>query len=135
MKRTILFSFGLMLMAATLVLANTNFMAAFGWTSTSHDFGKIAQNKPVTAVFKFTNKGEAPLIISNARGSCGCTGVDYPKDPVMPGKTGEVKATYNAAAMGAFSKTVTVESNAEGGMVTLMFKGEVVNNATGTSGN
>jgi hypothetical protein len=135
MKRTVFLSIALMLIAFTLVLANTNFMAAFGWTETNYDFGRIVQGKPVTATFKFTNKGEAPLIISNARGSCGCTGVEYPKEPVMPGKTGEVKATYNAAAMGAFSKTVTVESNAEGGMVTLMFKGEVITGTTGTSGN
>ena len=134
MKRTLFFSVVLTFVAATVLFANT-ISAVFGWINTTHDFGKIQQGKPVTVVFKFTNKGEAPLIVSAARGSCGCTGVDYPKEPVMPGKAGEIKATYNAAAMGAFSKTVSVESNAEGGMVTLMFKGEVVTATAGTSGN
>lgn len=133
MKRTLFFSVALTLVAVTVLFANA-LMGAFDWTNATYEFGKIPQGKPVTAVFKFTNKGDAPLIISSARGSCGCTGVDYTKEPVMPGKTGEVKATYNAAAMGAFNKTVTVESNAEGGVVTLMFKGEVVTPTAGTSG-
>lgn len=133
MKRTLFLSFALTFVAVSVLFANA-LMGAFGWTSTTHDFGKIVQGKPVTAVFKFSNKGDAPLIVSNARGSCGCTGVEYPKEPVMPGKTGEIKATYNAAAMGAFSKTVTVESNAEGGMVILTFSGEVVTAPAANSG-
>ncbi|GAB4024951.1 DUF1573 domain-containing protein [Spirosoma gilvum] len=103
--------------------------AVFNWKNATHDFGKIPQGKPVTVEFAFTNKGELPLVINRAQGSCGCTGVEYPKEPVMPGKSGSVKATYNAAAMGAFNKSVTVESNAEGGTVVLYFKGEVVKEA------
>ncbi len=100
--------------------------ALFNWRSSSHDFGRIVQGKPVTAEFAFTNKGELPLVISQAKGSCGCTGVEYPKEPVMPGQSGQIKATFNAAVAGAFNKSVTVESNAENGTQMLYFKGEVV---------
>ena len=123
MKR-ILFLVSMAVLTAS--VAMTNVAAVFKWASTTHDFGRIVQNKPVTAVFTFTNTGEMPLIINNARGSCGCTGVDYSKEPVLPGQSGSVKATFNAASPGAFSKTVTVESNAEGGITVLHFKGEVV---------
>jgi hypothetical protein len=101
-------------------------MAKFKWEKTTHNFGKIQQGKPVSVEFTFTNKGTTPLVISNVRGSCGCTVTKYTKDPIAPGKTGNVKATYNAAAMGAFNKSVRVTANVEGGTETLFIKGEVV---------
>ncbi len=116
----LLFSF----ITASIVLASAA-VAAFGWTATDHNFGQIKQGKPVMAEFAFTNKGAVPLLIHKAYGSCGCTGVDYPKQPIMPGASGTIKATFNAAAIGTFNKTVTVESNAEGGLVTLNIHGEV----------
>ncbi|CCH55457.1 hypothetical protein BN8_04716 [Fibrisoma limi BUZ 3] len=126
MKR-ILFFGSLLLMCAVAASTSAHRAAAlFGWGQTSHNFGRIPQGKPVTATFEFTNKGEIPLVISNARGSCGCTGVEYPKAAVMPGQAGTIKATFNAASPGAFNKTVTVESNAEGGVATLYIKGEVM---------
>lgn len=100
--------------------------ASFKWTETVHDFGKIPQGKPVTVKFGFTNAGDSPLIIKNAYGSCGCTNVSYPKEPVPAGQSGEVQATFNAEAVGAFTKTVSVESNAGEGLTILTFKGEVV---------
>jgi hypothetical protein len=125
MKRTLFF--GLLLVAGlvSVLAVGRQTAAVFGWETTSHDFGKIAQGKPVTAKFAFVNKGEAPLIISTAKGSCGCTGVTFTRDAILPGQSGEVSATYNAAAVGAFNKTVMVESNAEGGVFTLSFRGEV----------
>lgn len=88
--------------------------------------GKSHRGKPVTARFSFTNSGDSPLIIKNATGSCGCTNVTYPKDPVQPGQSGEVHATFNAEESGAFTKTVSVESNAAEGLTILTFKGEVI---------
>ena len=123
MKRILFFGSLLILTAS---VAMTTSVALFNWRNATYDFGRIAQGKPVTAEFSFTNKGEIPLIINHAKGSCGCTGVDYPKSAILPGQSGVVKATFNAAAIGAFNKTVTVESNAEGGTQTLYFKGEVV---------
>lgn len=125
MKRIVFFGLLLVSGLASVLAVGRQNMAVFGWETTSHDFGKIAQGQPVTAKFAFINKGEAPLIISNAKGSCGCTGVTFTRDAILPGQSGEVSATYNAAAVGAFNKTVMVESNAEGGVFTLSFRGEV----------
>ncbi len=131
MKRTILFSMALLMAAATLVLANSGMLAAFSWKSTEQDLGRITQGKPVTIAYKFTNKGQEPLLITGARGSCGCTNVTHTEGAILPGQAGEIKGVFNAAAMGAFNKTISVESNAEGGIVTLQFKGEVVAAGTG----
>jgi hypothetical protein len=105
---------------------NPSSMAKFNWVATTHDFGKIEQGKPVIHEFTFTNSGSTPLVISNVKGSCGCTVTDYTKDPVAPGKTGVVKATFNAAAIGAFNKSIRVTANVEGATETLFIKGEVV---------
>ena len=126
MKRSILFSMALLMAAATLVLAGSGMMAAFNWKSTTQDLGRIPQNKPVTITYTFTNKGQEPLIITGARGSCGCTNVTHSQQAILPGQTGEIKGVYTAAAVGSFNKTISVESNAEGGIVTLSFKGEVL---------
>ena len=101
-------------------------MAAFKWVETTHDFGKIPQGKPVTVEFKFTNTGKVPLVLSQVQASCGCTTPDYSKDPIAPGKVGTIKATFNAGAVGAFNKSVTVNANVEGGATYLVLKGEVV---------
>lgn len=108
------------------IAAQPGNMAAFKWVETTHDFGKIPQGKPVTVEFKFTNVGKAPLVISQAQAGCGCTTPDYSKEPVAPGKTGSVKATFNAAAVGVFNKSVTVTANVEGGSTYLVLKGEVI---------
>ncbi|HOY96605.1 MAG TPA: DUF1573 domain-containing protein [Catalimonadaceae bacterium] len=100
-------------------------MAAFKWVETTHDFGKIPQGKPVTHEFKFTNTGKAPLVLSQVQASCGCTTPDYSKEPIAPGKTGTIKATFNAGAVGVFNKSITVNANVEGGATYLILKGEV----------
>lgn len=93
-----------------------------------HNFGKIAEEKgPVTTEFTFTNTGAQPLIIQNVRASCGCTSPDWTKDPVLPGKKGFVKATFNPKGRpGPFNKSITVTSNAENSKVVLIIKGEVI---------
>ncbi len=99
---------------------------AFKWNETEHDFGKIKKGVPVTTTFSYTNVGKAPLSVTDVKASCGCTAPDYTKELVAPGKTGNVKATYNAASPGTFLKSITVTSNVEGGPVILTIKGEVV---------
>jgi hypothetical protein len=89
------------------------------------DFGKIKQGTPVTHEFKFTNTGKVPMIITNVAASCGCTTPDWSKDPIAPGGKGFIKATYNAASVGAFNKAVTVTANIPNGTVQLFIKGEV----------
>ena len=95
------------------------------WDSQSYDFGKIRQGIPVTHQFKFVNTGKTPLVITNVTASCGCTNPAWSREAVMPGQSGFVKATFSAAALGAFDKTVTVTANIEQGSVQLKIKGEV----------
>ncbi len=75
----------------------------------TYDFGKVKQNVPPTAIITVTNIGKEDLIIEQATPSCGCTVSDYTKAPIAPGKTGTIKATYNAATLGAINKTLTVK--------------------------
>ena len=103
-------------------------MAVAAFDAQSFDFGKIKQNVPATHEFKFTNNGKVPMVITNVQASCGCTTPDWSKTPVPPGATGFVKATYNATNVGAFTKSVTVTANVEGGMISLRIQGEVVQN-------
>lgn len=98
----------------------------FTWNKKVHNFGKIKQGVPVETSFEFTNSGTAPLIITNVGTSCGCTVPKYPKQPVMPGQTKKIEVKYNAAAMGTFSKTITITSNSEKPTTVLFIKGEVV---------
>lgn len=72
------------------------------------DFGTTKLNKPVTVQFEFTNVGKAPVIIENAQPSCGCTTPDWTKAPIVPGKKGIIKATYNAGVVGHQNKAVFV---------------------------
>jgi len=97
----------------------------FKWSEETWDFGTIPQGTPVTHEFKFTNTGKSPLVISKVDKSCGCTTPKWSTEPVMPGKTGWVSATFNAAAANAFTKTVTVHSNAKDGDKVLFIKGVV----------
>ena len=92
---------------------------------TVYDMGEIVQNNPQTATFKLTNNGNEPLIISSAQASCGCTGLSYEKEPIFPGKTVDISAIYNAAAVGNFSKSITVRTNASDQPVVLQIKGNV----------
>lgn len=100
--------------------------AAFAWDATVYDFGTIKLNEPVTHEFTFTNSGDEPLVISAVKASCGCTVTEYTKDPIPAGSKGFVKATYNAAKAGVFSKTVSISANTSESTVLLTIKGEVV---------
>jgi len=92
----------------------------------SHDFGKVEEGVQAVHSFEFTNTGTAPVVISNAQASCGCTTPDWTREPVMPGKTGKVTASFNSQGRpGNFSKTVTVISNSETPQIVLSIKGEV----------
>lgn len=100
--------------------------ATFHWTATTFEFGKIKKGVPVSHEFTFTNRGQTPLIISSVKASCGCTVTSYSKDPIQAGMEGFVKATYNAASAGQFTKTVSIQANTDDAIVQLTIKGEVV---------
>ena len=100
-------------------------LPVFRWESMEFNFENIPHGQPVSKVFTFDNTGEAPLIISNVQSSCGCTVADYSKEAILPGKSGYVKLTYNAANKGAFNKVVTITANTEPNVVLLHVKGNV----------
>ncbi len=110
----------------TSIVAVNGELPQFNWEKTSYSFGKIVQGKPVTLKYEFVNSGNAPLIISEVKPGCGCTVANYTKEAVAPGNKGFVEITYNAAAMGNFSKSVSVTANTNPNLVVLSFNGEVI---------
>ena len=94
------------------------------------DYGEIAANSDGNRVFKFKNVGKSPLIISQVKGSCGCTVPTKPEKPIMPGETGEIKVKYATNRIGPFSKTVTITSNAYEDSKVLRIKGRVLEAST-----
>ncbi|MEX2380305.1 MAG: DUF1573 domain-containing protein [Vicingaceae bacterium] len=94
------------------------------------DYGTIPQNADGVRTFKFTNTGNEPLIISNAKGSCGCTVPTWPKKPINPGESGEIKVKYATSRLGPINKSVTVTSNAAEKTKVLRIKGNVIEKET-----
>lgn len=90
-----------------------------------HDFGNQPQGKPLTYEFEFTNISEEPVLLENVKASCGCTTPTWTKEPVMPKKTGSIKAQYNMAREGAFRKSITVTTK-DGENITLYISGNAV---------
>ncbi len=90
------------------------------------DYGTIEKGSDGVRIFEFTNTGDAPLVISNVKSTCGCTVPAWPKKPVMPGETGEIKVKYDTKRVNPIRKTITVYSNAETPTVALKIKGQVV---------
>ena len=90
------------------------------------DYGTIEKGADGVRVFEFTNTGNAPLIISNVKSTCGCTVPKKPKEPIMPGETGEIEVKYDTNRVNPIRKTITVISNAERPTVALKIKGLVV---------
>ncbi|MFT5752665.1 MAG: hypothetical protein ACI828_000399 [Flavobacteriales bacterium] len=98
-----------------------------------HDFGKINKGNSVEHKFTFTNTGKAPLVIVDAKSSCGCTVPTYSKDPVAPGAKGELLVKYNGSGTNAVTKTVTIKANTATGKETIRIKAFVEAPAAGAS--
>lgn len=96
--------------------------------TTTHDFGTIQENGgKVSHTFVVKNEGDGPLVITRVIASCGCTTPEWTKEPIAPGKTGDVKVTYNPSGRpGQFAKTISVYSNGKTGSFILTIRGEVV---------
>ena len=98
-----------------------------------HDFGTIVAGTPQETVFEFTNTGDAPLIISNARSSCGCTVPDYPQNtPIAPGDNGELDVKFNGAGANLVTKTITLTTNTASGTEMLRIKAFIEPRGNGT---
>ena len=106
--------------------STTDKVGKFDFETDVIDYGKIPQNADGVRVFKFTNVGDAPIVITNAKGSCGCTVPTYSKDVIEPGQTGEISVKYATNRIGVFTKTVTLTSNASEPAKVLRIKGEVL---------
>lgn len=96
---------------------------------TEYDFGVFKESDgDVSHVFVVTNTGKSPLVITRVISSCGCTTPVFTKEPIAPGKSGEIKVVYNPTGrVYPFTKTVSVYSNGKKGPLVLTIKGEVVN--------
>lgn len=89
------------------------------------DYGEIAKGSDGVRVFEFTNTGEAPLVISDVKSSCGCTIPKKPDAPILPGETGEIQVKYDTKRVGPIRKAITVTSNADTPTKVLKIKGTV----------
>ena len=123
-----------LLFAFSLVLAGTMFVVAqdanpnapeIKFDQETIDYGTIDQGADGQRIFTFTNTGKEPLIITNAKGSCGCTVPTWPREPIAPGETGEIKVKYDTKRVGPFTKSVTINSNAKNATMVLHIKGVV----------
>lgn len=120
----------LIVLALVTVVAFAKGGAEINFGSTVHDFGNIKASKgEVVHAYKFTNTGNAPLvIISVTNGGCGCTRPEYPKQPIAPGKSGVITIKFNPVGrQGEFNRQVQVKTNATNGKrVKLKFSGSVI---------
>ena len=118
--------FSLCMLAAAVIAAQAQ--AVIKFERTSHDYGQFTEDKVQTCVFKFKNTGDQPLVIHQAFASCGCTVPTFSKEPIAPGKSGQIKVEYNGKNKlpGHFKKSVSVRSNASNALVRLYVEGEMV---------
>ena len=101
-------------------------LPAFQFAEEIHDFGKIIQGEKVSYSFKFKNIGKSDLVISDARGSCGCTIADYPKTAIAPGAEGSIDVKFNTEGKKGFqTKTVTLLANTQPSTKVLTIKAKV----------
>ena len=117
MNKLVFTFFALFLSVAVMAQSGTEKASQSGpkitFQESEYNFGDIQQGEKVEHVFKFENSGTEPLVLSNVMTTCGCTATDWPRDPVVPGKTAEIKVIFNSAGkMGRQNKVVTIVSNA-----------------------
>ncbi len=93
--------------------------------STVMDYGEIEKGADPLRKFSFVNDGTEPLVIKSAKGSCGCTVPDWPKEPILPGETGSIDVRYDTNRIGTFSKSVTLTTNIGDEKIVLNIKGKV----------
>lgn len=95
----------------------------------THDFGKIKDGEKITYEYKFTNTGKSPLIITDAKASCGCTIPEWPKEPIKPGESSKIKVTFNSAGkVGLQDKQILVTANTNPAQNIVHLIGEVTLN-------
>jgi hypothetical protein len=102
-------------------------LPSFKFEQELHDFGKILQGETVSFPFKFKNAGKSDLIITDVSTSCGCTVPSYPKTPIHPGMTGEIRVSFNSAGKRGFqNKNIVIIANTQPNTTVLRIKAEVM---------
>ena len=105
---------------------DTSNMAKFNFEESEFNFGDLKEGDVVKHVFKFTNVGTSELLISDARGSCGCTIPSFPKEPIAVGAVGEIEVQFNSKnKTGANQKTVSIVANTYPEVTTISIKANV----------
>lgn len=107
-------------------------LTSINFENPNFDWGKVNDGDKVTHIFKFTNTGKEPLIISDAKGSCGCTVPEWPKEPIAPGAKGEIKVVFDSKGKGSKegkmdTKKVTITANTDPAQTYLNIQGIIVN--------
>lgn len=133
MKKILLFTAGIILsVSANAQWTNSNSAslssgkpADLKWDKTEYNFGLIKKGSSGKAIFKMTNTGGVPIVINKATGTCGCTDITYPKQPILPGKTVSINVKYEAEEIGTFNKTVTLGLSIEKKDPVLHIRGQV----------
>ncbi len=93
------------------------------WNKTEHDFGTIEQGEKVETIFTLTNVGKSDLVVTNAKGSCGCTVPEWPKEAIAPGESADIKVVFNSRSKkDNASNTVTLTTNTEKGSEIIRIK-------------
>ena len=111
----------------TTLLVSAQEKAEIQFKEETIDYGKISRGSDGVRIFEFTNTGDAPLVITNVRSSCGCTIPKKPEEPILPGQTGQIEVKYDTnRAAGPFRKAITVSSNANSPTKILKIKGELI---------
>ena len=111
----------------SLIGYNASAQAKISFKNETVDYGKIVKGSDGVRVFEFTNTGDAELVVTNVKSSCGCTVPKKPEGPIAPGASGSIEVKYDTNRVGPIRKTVTVYSNAEEPIKALKIKGEVLN--------
>lgn len=122
------FSLGI-LMALALFLSTETYAQTgpvLTFESTTVDYGEIERGAERIRTVSFTNTGDAPLVITNARGSCGCTVPDWPKEPIMPGESSSLSINYDTNRLGNINRTIRVSTNEGSDPHVLLIRGSVV---------
>lgn len=109
-------------------------LPAFTFDEEVYEFGEISQGEKVKHKFKFTNTGKSNLIISDAKGSCGCTVPIWPRNPIAPGEEGEIEVVFDSnGKQGRQHKTVTLTANTQPNTKVIAIKGDILVPETATN--
>ena len=113
----------------SLIGYTSNAQAKISFKNETVDYGKIVKGSDGVRVFEFTNTGDAELVITNVKSSCGCTVPKKPEKPIAPGASSSIEVKYDTNRVGPIRKTVTVYSNADEPIKALKIKGEVLSSS------